>query len=169
MAKKNGRKKIRKIKPGKNLPEKISGKLWAENLPANLFEKKNPEKENGNQTGLTPEEYLCLFRRASMIAGKHDQKSCWAYMGMLVQERLEELAQYSQPPGSKDTRGTGSRARAHTRPQERQEATHSTATRAHTAAGRRGHARTRQPSHQAARMHRGTGGLRANVSKHKTP
>lgn len=45
MAKKNGRKKIRKIKPGKNLPEKISGKLWAENLPANLFEKKNPEKK----------------------------------------------------------------------------------------------------------------------------
>ena len=44
MAKKNGRKKIRKIKPGKNLPEKISGKLWAENLPANLFKKKNPEK-----------------------------------------------------------------------------------------------------------------------------
>lgn len=103
MAKKNGRKKIRKIKPGKNLPEKISGKLWAENLPANLFEKKNPEKENGNQTGLTPEEYLCLFRRASMIAGEHDQKSCWAYMGMLVQERLEEMAQYSQPPGSKET------------------------------------------------------------------
>lgn len=59
MAKKNGRKKIRKIKPGKNLPEKISGKLWAENLPANLFEKKNPEKENGNQAGLTPEE--CAF------------------------------------------------------------------------------------------------------------
>lgn len=137
MAKKNGRKKIRKIKPGKNLPEKISGKLWAENLPANLFEKKNPEKENGNQTGLTPEEYLCLFRRASMIAGEHDQKSCWAYMGMLVQER--------------------------------QEATHSTDTRAHTAAGRRGHARARQPSHQAARRHRDTGGLRANVSKHKTP
>ena len=164
MAKKNGRKKIRKIKPGKNLPEKISGKLWAENLPANLFKKKN-----GNQAGLTPEEYLCLFRRASMIAGEHDQKSCWAYMGMLVQERLEELAQYSQPPGSKDTRGTGSRARAHTRPQERQEATHSTASRAHTAAGRRGHARARQPSHQAARMHRGTVGLRANVSKHKTP
>lgn len=99
MAKKNGRKKIRKIKPGKNLPEKISGKLWAENLPANLFEKKNPEKENGNQAGLTPEEYLCLFRRASMIAGEHNQKSCWAYMGMLVQERLEELAQYSQAPG----------------------------------------------------------------------
>lgn len=119
MAKKNGRKKIRKIKPGKNLPEKISGKLWAENLPANLFEKKNPEKENGNQAGLTPEEYLCLFRRASMIAGEHDQKSCWAYMGMLVQERLEELAQYSQPPGSQDTRGTGGRARAHTRPKER--------------------------------------------------
>ena len=47
MAKKNGRKKIRKIKPEKKLPEKISGKLWAENLPANLFEKKNPEKENG--------------------------------------------------------------------------------------------------------------------------
>ena len=102
MAKKNGRKKIRKIKPGKNLPEKISGKLWAENLPANLFEKKNPEKENGNQAGLTPEEYLCLFRRASMIAGEHDQKSCWAYMGMLVQERLEELAQYSQPPGAQE-------------------------------------------------------------------
>ena len=122
MAKKNGRKKIRKIKPGKN-------------LPANLFEKKNPEKENENQTGLTPEEYLCLFRRASMIAGEHDQKSCWAYMGMLVQERLEELAQYSQPPGSKDTRGTGSRARAHTRPQERQEATHSTATRAQHSSG----------------------------------
>lgn len=72
MAKKNGRKKIRKIKPEKNLPEKISGKLWAENLPANLFEKKNPEKKNGNQTGLTPEEYPCLFRRASMIAGEHD-------------------------------------------------------------------------------------------------
>lgn len=169
MAKKNGRKKIRKIKPGKNLPKKISGKLWAENLPANLFEKKNPEKENGNQAGLTPEEYLCLFRRASMIAGEHDQKSCWAYMGMLVQERLEELAQYSQPPGSKDTRSTGSRARAHTRPQERQEAKHSTASRARTAAGRRGNARARQPSHQAARMHRGTGGLKANVSKHKTP
>lgn len=114
MAKKNGRKKIRKIKPGKNLPEKISGKLWAENLPANLFEKKNPEKKNGNQAGLTPEEYLCLFRRASMIAGEHDQKSCWAYMGMLVQERLEELAQYSQPPGSKDTRGTGSTGHVHT-------------------------------------------------------
>lgn len=76
MAKKNGRKKIRKIKPEKNLPEKISGKLWAENLPANLFEKKNSEKENGNQVGLTTEEYLCLFRRASMIAGEHDQKSC---------------------------------------------------------------------------------------------
>lgn len=156
MAKKNGRKKIRKIKPGKN-------------LPANLFEKKNPEKENGNQAGLTPEEYLCLFRRASMIAGEHDQKSCWAYMGMLVQERLEELAQYSQPPGSQDTRGTGGRARTYTRPQDRQEATHSTASRARTAAGRRGSARARQPSHQAARMHRGTGGLRANVSKHKTP
>lgn len=148
MAKKNGRKKIRKIKPGKNLPEKISGKLWAENLPANLFEKKNPEKENGNQAGLTPEEYLCLFRRASMIAGEHDQKSCWAYMGMLVQERLEELAQYSQPPGSQDTRGTGGRARTYTRTQDRQEATHSTASRAHTAAGRRGHAKgkTAQPS-----------------------
>lgn len=104
-----------------------------------------------------------------MIAGEHDQKSCWAYMGMLVQERLEELAQYSQPPGSKETRGTGSRARAHTRPQERQEGTYSTASRAHTAAGRRGHARARQPSHQAARRHRDTGGLRANVSKHKTP
>lgn len=38
MAKKNGRKKSREIKSGKNLPEKISGKLWAENLPANLFE-----------------------------------------------------------------------------------------------------------------------------------
>ena len=101
MAKKNGRKKIRKIKPEKKLPEKISGKLWAENLPANLFEKKNPEKENGNQAGLTPEEYLCLFRRASMIAGEHNQKSCWAYMGMLVQERLEELAQYIQPPGKR--------------------------------------------------------------------
>ena len=102
MAKKNGRKKIRKIKPGKNLPEKISGKLWAENLPANLFEKKNPEKKNGNQADLTPEEYPCLFRRASMIAGEHDQKRCWAYLGMLVQERLEELAQYSQPrtPGA---------------------------------------------------------------------
>lgn len=98
MAKKNPENKTRKIKPGKN-------------LPANLFEKKNPEKENGNQAGLTPEEYLCLFRRASMIAGEHDQKSCWAYMGMLVQERLEELAQYSQPPGSQDTRGTGGRAR----------------------------------------------------------
>lgn len=81
MAKKNGRKKIRKIKPGKNLPEKISGKLWAENLPANLFEKKNPEKKSGNQAGLTPEEYLCLFRRASMIAGEHDQKSCWGIHG----------------------------------------------------------------------------------------
>lgn len=125
MAKKNGRKKIRKIKPGKNLPEKISGKLWAENLPANLFEKKNPEKENGNQAGLTPEEYLCLFRRASMIAGEHNQKSCWAYMGMLVQERLEELAQYSQPPGSQDTRGTGGRVHTYTRPRGRQEATHS--------------------------------------------
>lgn len=30
MAKKNGRKKIRKIKPGKNLPEKISGKFIRE-------------------------------------------------------------------------------------------------------------------------------------------
>lgn len=169
MAKKNGRKKIREIKPGKNLPEKISGKLWAENLPANLFEKKNPEKENGNQEGLTPEEYLCLFRRASMIAGEHNQKSCWAYMGMLVQERLEELAQYSQPPGSQDTRGTGGRAHTYTRPQSRQEAGHSTASRARTAAGRRGSTRARQPSHQAARRHRGTGGLRANVSKHKTP
>lgn len=166
MAKKNGRKKIRKIKPEKKLPEKISGKLWAENLPANLFEKKNPEKENGNQAGLTPEEYLCLFRRASMIAGEHNQKSCWAYMGMLVQERLEELAQYSQPPGSQDTRGTGGRAHTYTRPQSRQEATHS---RARTAAGRRGGARARQPSHQAARKSRGTGDLRANVSKHKTP
>lgn len=114
MAKKNGRKKIRKIKPGKNLPEKISGKLWAENLPANLFEKKNPEKENGNQEGLTPEEYLCLFRRASMIAGGHDQKSCWAYMGMLVQERLEELAQYSQPPGSQEARTPGAQEAGHT-------------------------------------------------------
>lgn len=169
MAKKNGRKKIRKIKPGKNFPEKISGKLWDENLPANLFEKKNPEKENGNQVGLTPEEYLCLFRRASMIAGEHDQKSCWAYMGMLVQERLEELAQYSQSPGSQDTRGTGGRARTYTRPQGRQEATHSTASRARTAAGRRGSARARQSSHQVARRHRGTGGLRTNVSKHKTP
>lgn len=63
MAKKNGRKKIRKIKPGKNLPEKISGKLWAENLPANLFEKKNPEKENGNQAGLTPEEISVPFQK----------------------------------------------------------------------------------------------------------
>lgn len=169
MAKKNGRKKIRKIKPGKNLPEKISGKLWAENLPANLFEKKNPEKENGNQAGLTPEEYLCLFRRASMIAGEHNQKSCWAYMGMLVQERLEELTQYSQPPGSQDTWGTGGRAHTYTRPQGRQEATHSAASRACTAAGRRGSTRARQPSHQAARRHRDTGGLRANVSKHKTP
>lgn len=169
MAKKNGRKKIRKIKPGKNLPEKISGKLWAENLPANLFEKKNPEKENGNQAGLTPEEYLCLFRRASMIAGEHNQKSCWAYMGMLVQERLEELAQYSQPPGSQDTRGTGGRVHTYTRPRGRQEATHSTASRARAAAGRRGSTRARQPSHQAARKSRGTGGLRANVSKHKTP
>lgn len=169
MAKKNGRKKIRKIKPGKKLPEKISGKLWAENLPANLFEKKNPEKENGNQAGLTPEEYLCLFRRASMIAGEHDQKSCWAYMGLLVQERLEELAQWSQPPGGQDTKGAGGRTHTRTRPQGRQEATHSTASRAHTAAGRRGSARVRQPSHQAARRHRDTGGLRANVSKHKTP
>lgn len=169
MAKKNGRKKIRKIKSRKKLPEKISGKLWAENLPENLFEKKNPEKENGNQAGLTPEEYLCLFRRASMIAGEYNQKSCWSYMGMLVQERLEELAQCSQPPGSQDTRGTGGRARTYTRPQGRQEATHSTASRARTAAGRRGSARARQPSHQAARRHRDTGGLRANVSKHKTP
>ena len=146
MAKKNGRKKIRKIKPGKNLPEKISGKLWAENLPANLFEKKNPEKENGNQAGLTPEEYLCLFRRASMIAGEHNQKSCWAYMGMLVQERLEELAQYSQPPGSQDTRGTGGRVHTYTRPRGRQEATHSTASRARTAAGRQGSAAQGQGS-----------------------
>ena len=169
MAKKNGGKKIRKIKPGKNLPEKISGKLWAENLPANLFEKKNPEKKNRNQVGLTTEEYLCLFRRASMIAGEHDKKSCWAYMGMLVQERLEELAQYSQPPGSQDTRGTGGRVHTYTRPQGRQESTHSTASRARTAAGRRSSARARQPSHQAARKHRGTGGLRTNVSKHKTP
>lgn len=169
MAKKNGRKKIRKIKSGKKLPEKISGKLWAENLPANLFENKNPEKENGNQAGLTPEEYLCLFRMASMIAGEHDQKSCWAYMGLLVQERLEELAQWSKPPGGQRARGTGGRAYTYVRPRGRQEATHSTAGRARTAAGRRGSARPRQPSHQAARKSRGTGGLRANVSKHKTP
>ena len=52
MAKKNGRKKIRKIKPGKKLPEKISGKLWAENLPANLFEKKNPERKTGIRQAL---------------------------------------------------------------------------------------------------------------------
>ena len=148
MAKKNGRKKIRKIKPGKNLPEKISGKLWAENLPANLFEKKNPEKENGNQEGLTPEEYLCLFRRASMIAGEHNQKSCWAYMGMLVQERLEELAQYSQPPGSQDTKGTGGRVHTYTRPQSRQEAGHSTASRARTAAGSKEAQRHRRPESQ---------------------
>ena len=154
MAKKNGRKKIRKIKSGKKLPEKISGKLWAENLPANLFEKKNPEEKSGIQAGLTPEEYLCLFRRASMIAGEHDQKSCWAYMGMLVQERLEELAQWSQPPGDQDTRGTGGMAHTYIRPQGRQEATHSTASRAHTAAGRRGSARARQPSHQAVRKSR---------------
>ena len=134
MAKKNGRKKIRKIKPGKNLPEKISGKLWAENLPANLFEKKNPEKKNGNQAGLTPEEYLCLFRRASMIAGEHDQKSCWAYMGMLVQERLEELAQYSQqsthssgqarPRKGKAAQPSGSKdAQRHRRPESQRKQT----------------------------------------------
>ena len=169
MAKKNGRKKIRKIKSGKKLPEKISGKLWAENLPVNLFENKNPEEKSGSQAGLTPEEYLCLFRRASMIAGEHDQKSCWAYMGMLVQERLEELEQYSQPPGGQGARGTGGGAYTYTKPQGRQATTHSTAGTAHTAAGRRGHARARQPSHQAIRRRRGTGGLRANVSKHKTP
>lgn len=84
MAKKNGRKKSREIKSGKNLPEKISGKLWAENLPANLFEDKNPEKESRNSAGLTPEEYLQLFRTASVLARKHGQCRMWQYMGVLV-------------------------------------------------------------------------------------
>ena len=52
MAKKNGRKKIRKIKPGKNLPEKISGKLWAENLPEIYSRRKIRKRKTGIRQAL---------------------------------------------------------------------------------------------------------------------
>ena len=103
MAKKNGRKKSREIKSGKNLPEKISGTLWAENLPANLFEDKNPEKESRNSAGLTPEEYLQLFRTASVLARKHGQCRMWQYMGVLVQSCLEQKEQHAGQAAVKGT------------------------------------------------------------------
>lgn len=103
MAKKNGRKKFREIKSGKNLPEKISEKLWAENLPANLFEDKNPEKESRNSAGLTTEEYLQLFRTASILAAKHGQCRMWQFMGALVQSCLEQKEQHAGQAAVKGT------------------------------------------------------------------
>lgn len=102
MAKKKGRKKSWEIKSGKNLPEKFSGKLWAENLPANLFEDKNLEKGSRNLAGLTPEEYLQLFRTASILASKHGQCRMWQFMGALVQSCLEQKEQHAGQEAVKD-------------------------------------------------------------------
>ena len=146
MAKKNGRKKIRKIK---------SGKIWPENFPANLFENKKQETESQDQAGLTPEEYIGLFRRAYAMARKNGQKSHWAYMGLLVQDSLEQRAEQAERPGGQSAVAQRARAHTHTRPQSRQETTPRTASREHTAPGRRGSARARQPSHQAERKHGG--------------
>lgn len=141
MAKKNGRKKIRKIKSGKIWPEKISGNFWPENLPANLFENKNQETESQDQAGLTPEEYIGLFRRAYAMARKNGQKSHWAYMGLLVQDSLEQRARQAERPGGQGAVAQKARAHTHARPQSRQEAAPRTASRERTAPGRRGSAR----------------------------
>lgn len=85
-----------------------------------------------------------------MMARKNSQKRHWEYMGLLVQDSLEQRARHTERPGEQSTGAHRARACTHTRQQSRQEATPHAASRERTAAGRRGSQATRQQGSRAA-------------------
>lgn len=137
MAKKNGRKKTGEKKIGKIIPEKYHGNFLLENLPQNIFENFNPENngrenEGDKKPGISPADYIAIFRKAEIMSRNNGRVLQWRYIGELVEAHLQMLGSEHQETGHA----------------QRRSLSHSTATQENQAAGR--------PDSTDARRHRST-------------
>lgn len=104
MAKKNGRKKTGEKKSGKIIPEKYHGNFLLENLPQNIFENFNPENngrenEGDKKPGISPADYIAIFRKAEIMSRNNGRVLQWRYIGELVEAHLQMLGSEHQETG----------------------------------------------------------------------
>lgn len=142
MAKKNGRKKTGEKKSGKIIPEKYHGNFLLENLPQNIFEnidQENNDRENegDKKPGISPADYIAIFRKAEIMSRNKGPVLQWRYIGELVETHLQMQGSERQETG---------RAQEHNLPRS---LPRSTATQAGQATSHPGHRQTRQHRHQA--------------------
>ena len=141
MAKKNGRKKTGEKKSGKIIPEKYHGNFLLENLPQNIFENIDPENndrenEGDKKPGISPADYIAIFRKAEIMSRNKGRVLQWRYIGELVEAHLQMQGSEHQEAGH---------AQEHNLPHS---LPHSTATQADQATRHPGHRQTRQHRHQ---------------------
>lgn len=142
MAKKNGRKKTGEKKSGKIIPEKYHGNFLLENLPQNIFENINPENndrenEGDKKPGISPADYIAIFRKAEIMSRNNGQVLQWRYIGELVEAYLQMQGSEHQETGHA----------------QRYSLPHSTAAQAGKATSHPGHRETRQSRRQATQEH----------------
>ncbi len=142
MAKKNGRKKTGEKKIGKIIPEKYHGNFLLENLPQNIFENFNPENngrenEGDKKPGISPADYIAIFRKAEIMSRNNGRVLQWRYIGELVEAHLQMLSSEHQETGHA----------------QRRSLSHSTATQEDQATSHPGRRQTRQHGRQATQEH----------------
>lgn len=113
-----------------------------ENLPQNIFENFNPENngrenEGDKKPGISPADYIAIFRKAEIMSRNKGRVLQWRYIGELVEAHLQMQGSEHQEAGHA----------------QRRSLPHSTATQEDQATSHLGRRQTRQHGRQATQEH----------------